>query len=103
MENRYELYHVLVKVNSLNRIKLEKATDFLKEIGELQFLTVGNVIKTVVSEDPMLADASYSDLIAAEGTLDSNGCLKVTVCEWVQITALCHPTCWESIKAMKLW
>lgn len=103
MENRFELYHVLVKAIRLNQIKLEKAVDFLKEINELEFLTVGNVIKTVVTEDPMLESASYTDLIAAEGTLDSNGCLRVSVCEWVQITALCKPSAWESIKAMKLW
>ena len=103
MENRYEIYHILVKANSLNRTKLEKAAKFLKGIGDLEFLTVGNTVKTVVSEDPLLADASYTDLIAAEGTLDSNGCLRVSVCEWVQITALCKPSAWESIKAMKLW
>ena len=103
MENRYEIYHILVKANSLNRTKLEKAAKFLKGIGDLEFMTVGNVIKTVVTEDPMLESASYTDLLAAEGTLDSNGCPRVSVCEWVQITALCHSTCWESIKAMKLW
>ena len=103
MENRYEMYHILIKANSLNRIKLEKLSQFFQNAGELEFLTVGNTVRTVATDDPALADASYADLIAAEGTLDSNGCLRVSVCEWVQITALCRPSCWESIKALKLW
>ena len=103
MENRYELYHILVKANGLNSNMLMRVTQFLKDSGELVSITVGNPVKTVVAEDQMLADASYDDLIAAEGTLDSNGHLRVSICEWVQITTLCRPAAWESIKALKLW
>ena len=99
----FEMYHIMVKASSLNRAKLQKVTQFLESTGDLEFLSVGNVMKTVATEEESLKDATYSELIALEGTLDSNGQLRVNVCEWVQITVLCRPSCWESIKAMKLW
>ena len=99
----FEMYHIMVKASSLNRVKLQKVTQFLESTGDLEFLSVGNVMKTVATEEESLKDATYSELIALEGTLDSNGQLRVNVCEWVQITVLCRPSCWESIKAMKLW
>ena len=99
----FELYHILVKANSLDRVKLQKATQFLNDTGDLEFLSVGDTMKTVATDEDDLKDASYTDLLALEGTLDPNGHLRVTVNEWVQITTICKPTAWESIKALKLW
>ena len=99
----FEMYHILVKARSLNRVKLEKAIQFLSDTGDLMFLSIGDTMKTVATDDESLKDASYAELLALEGTLDSNGHLRVTVNEWVQITSICKPSAWESIKALKLW
>ena len=103
MENRYELFHVFVKESGLNRKKLDATVKFLESTGDLVFLTISCTMSTVITEDESLKDLCYSELINLEGTLDGSGNLKVTVCDWLQITALCKPAAWESIKALKLW